>query len=476
MIGYNLLTSMFILAADPLASTNSPQPQKRESIWQANAEMAAIFKADQEARENPDKIDWEVVGREDEQRRTRTQELLTTGALNSGDDFYHAAFVFQHGSTPEDYLKAHVLATAAVAKGKAEATWIAAATLDRYLQAIGKPQVLGTQYKKDSDGGATQEPFSRALLPDTLRTVLGVPVLSKQEERRKALAESFGGRAVTMAVPKLKVVPASPVARSFKANLRPIACRSVPGAEQVLDRPNLRWLVLGEMHGTTESPEGFSDMVCLSSRSRPVTVAVEQPTSEQASIDAFIGSDGGQEARSRFLQSSIWKEPVKDGRSSEAQFRLFQRLRELRAAGQVSRVVAFAPLYEPGPAAFDPGDYENTMAGTLISRAGSDGLTLVLVGNLHAQRTAVAWATPPYLPMAGYLPQDRTITLDVRWNGGSYWACTLSTECGPQTVAPSSVPTARGIILDSPSIRPYSGAFYLGMAATASSPQKELQR
>ena len=55
--------------------------------------------------------------------------------------------IFQHGTKPEDYLLAHVLATAALRKGGAPlAPGLVAATLDRYLQSIGQPQVFGTQF------------------------------------------------------------------------------------------------------------------------------------------------------------------------------------------------------------------------------------------------------------------------------------------------------------------------------------------
>lgn len=110
-----------------------------------NAEMTSIFEADQAAR-TPKNIDWSVVSAEDVLRRTRTKTLLDNGNLQSGNDYFHAAFIFQHGDGPNDYLLAHILAMIAVARGKPSAIWIASATLDRYLMSIGKPQVLGTQY------------------------------------------------------------------------------------------------------------------------------------------------------------------------------------------------------------------------------------------------------------------------------------------------------------------------------------------
>lgn len=162
--------------------------------YPTNAEMSAIFKADQDDRRTPN-IDWAVVGPADEKRRARTQTLLDAGALRSGDDFYHAAFLFQHGGTANDYLKAHLLATIAAVRGATKAVWIASATLDRYLQAIGKPQVLGTQYMIPKDGPVTQEPYDRTLISDALRQALRVPPIAMQEARRKSLSDDAATKA-----------------------------------------------------------------------------------------------------------------------------------------------------------------------------------------------------------------------------------------------------------------------------------------
>lgn len=96
--------------------------------------------------------------------------------------------MFQHGDLPDDYLKAHALAVVAAARGKSEAAWIAAATLDRYLQHIGQPQIYGTQYLRHGDSEWTQEPYRRDLLSDPLREATGVPPISKQEDRLKDMA------------------------------------------------------------------------------------------------------------------------------------------------------------------------------------------------------------------------------------------------------------------------------------------------
>lgn len=177
---------VFVRASAGEAVAQRWNPERTYRVdWErlSNPQMTAIFEADQKSRlvlGAP--IDWTVKQREDRERRAETKALLDSGKLQSGEDFYHAAFVFQHGDMPADFLLAHTLATIAMARGNRSASWIAAATLDRFLQNIGQKQVFGTQFGKAN----TQEPFDRTLLSDDLRTAMGVPVLKEQEEDRVA--------------------------------------------------------------------------------------------------------------------------------------------------------------------------------------------------------------------------------------------------------------------------------------------------
>lgn len=54
--------------------------------------------------------------------------------------------VLQHASRPEDYLLAHEFCVVALAKGEKSARWLAAATEDRFLMNLKRPQRFGTQY------------------------------------------------------------------------------------------------------------------------------------------------------------------------------------------------------------------------------------------------------------------------------------------------------------------------------------------
>ena len=152
-----------------------------------NAEMKAIFDEDQRVRASSE-IDWNVVSKTDAERRQRTRKLLADGALHTGKDYEEAAFVFQHGEAPDDYLLAHTLAMVAVSQGDPSAIWIATASLDRYLQKIGQKQVFGTQYLSDANNHWTQEPYNRDLVSDALRKQLGVPSQEIQAKQLKAYA------------------------------------------------------------------------------------------------------------------------------------------------------------------------------------------------------------------------------------------------------------------------------------------------
>ena len=160
-----------------------------------NAEMTAISDADQADRSDPAKIDWTVVGPRDEARKARTKALVDAGKLHSANDFYHAAFVFQHGSKPDDFLLAHTFSVIAAALGRKDATWIAAATLDRYLQKIGQKQIYGTQFSTKDKSPMTQEPYDRELVSDALRAALGVPPLKEQEKQRQEFEAMMKGAA-----------------------------------------------------------------------------------------------------------------------------------------------------------------------------------------------------------------------------------------------------------------------------------------
>jgi hypothetical protein len=147
-------------------------------------QMAQIAAADKADRKDSLHADWLKVRSSDSERRIATASLLREGKLHTGHDFESAALIFQHGATSDDFLLAHVLAMVAISKGQTGAVWISAATLDRYLQSIYQPQILGTQFATPDKQPTTQEPYNRSLVSDSLRGYMGVPDQAAQEAQR----------------------------------------------------------------------------------------------------------------------------------------------------------------------------------------------------------------------------------------------------------------------------------------------------
>jgi hypothetical protein len=153
--------------------------------WFGNAEIQRLVDEDQEDRAGQ-VIDWKAVGARDSQRLARTRAVLAADSLRSAQDLFNAALILQHGSRPEDYLLAHDLCVAGLARvgGRQELipslAWLAAASEDRWLWSIGRKQRFGTQMRPNTpvevDGEVT----------DALRLMYNCPTL---EAARKQAAE-----------------------------------------------------------------------------------------------------------------------------------------------------------------------------------------------------------------------------------------------------------------------------------------------
>lgn len=156
-------------------------------------ELKKLYAEDQSDR-SPSKsqnIDWEAVSVRDEQRELRVKELLRLGSLGGGTEYYHAAMILQHASTPDDYLLAHDLCVIAISKGESRAKWLAAASLDRFLISVGRPQRYGTQFRSNKSFRPPQLVAVDPSVSDTLRLELGVPVLADAKKREAEMEKAF---------------------------------------------------------------------------------------------------------------------------------------------------------------------------------------------------------------------------------------------------------------------------------------------
>jgi len=105
--------------------------------------------------------------------------MVFTDRLQTGADCYHAAMILQHGDIAEDYLLAHELCVVAIVKGEDRARWLAAASEDRFLMNIGRPQRFGTQYRSEGVGGTVRLCEVEPGVTDELRSAMDVPSLKE---------------------------------------------------------------------------------------------------------------------------------------------------------------------------------------------------------------------------------------------------------------------------------------------------------
>src|SRR5438105_5327303 len=119
-----------------------------------NKELQALYEEDQADRRAFEQLDHEQVQQvlqRDRARRQRVEELVRSEALQAREDYFHAAMVFQHGETLDDYWRAHELAKRGAELGHPNCRWLTAAAYDRWLTNQGKPQKYGTQYTSRDD-------------------------------------------------------------------------------------------------------------------------------------------------------------------------------------------------------------------------------------------------------------------------------------------------------------------------------------
>lgn len=128
-----------------------------------NREIADLYIADQQDRQGlrAGRITLDQMRYQDLERRRMVLGLHKRGMLKTADDLESAAMIFQHGDSAADFRLAFALATLAAAKSAdpTETTWMMAATWDRLMLSLDRPQWYGTQFKRDASGKEVLEPI-----------------------------------------------------------------------------------------------------------------------------------------------------------------------------------------------------------------------------------------------------------------------------------------------------------------------------
>lgn len=80
----------------------------------------------------------------DRERRNKVKAIVESGGAKVGIDYIHAAVIFQHGESLEDWWKAYQFSLKGVELGFRQ-KWLAAVAMDRWLVRQGKPLKYGNQ-------------------------------------------------------------------------------------------------------------------------------------------------------------------------------------------------------------------------------------------------------------------------------------------------------------------------------------------
>lgn len=253
--------------------------------------------------------------------------------------------------------------------------------------------------------------------------------------------------------------PLLAIAMSFSA------CGAPEGASAVID-DDRRFIVVGELHGTAEVPRAFGALVCEAATKGPVTVGLELPLRMKAQLDAFLNADSPESGLAALGGTAFFEPQFADGRTSVSMLELMESLRQLKMAGRDISIMPFQPSSRMRdlPQSF----YELEM-GYLLSQAAVErpqARVLVLVGNIHARKTAIADIPEIGLPAAAHLPASETISLYVVQQGGEAWNC--APTCGANPVPARYDAESRGVILRDYGDGAFDGVIALG--PTSASP------
>lgn len=188
-----------------------------------------------------------------------------------------------------------------------------------------------------------------------------------------------------------------------------------------------RLLVLGEYHGTRETPLLVRQLVDDYSRDgTPVVLALELPRSEDAALAAYLASEGDADAMKALRSGRYWSVigDRHDGRRSHDMLELIEAVRALRVQGRAVQVIG----YDLVVSTRGNQNRDDAMAANLrqaYAQLPGNARLLVLTGNVHAMRQRPANAPPEMQqrPMAATLADLDLYSVRLDALKGSIWGC-----------------------------------------------------
>ena len=230
-------------------------------------------------------------------------------------------------------------------------------------------------------------------------------------------------------------LPATLAAQTAPLPADTSACTAPDGWADVLAH-NPRFVVFGEGHGTNESPDFVTRLLCAEAkRGQRVLLAIEHAADQNAALQQAWA--GPREELVAALPELGWR-GRNDGVASEAMLRLVLAAHALRHNGAVIEIVAFngardeaqyrrfADLPAQGP--HEAAQAENIAEAAALAPYDR---VIVLVGNVHAQITPYSPSAdgdtfePMTMRLAAYGP---VISLNMQDAGGTSWSCRLAPD------------------------------------------------
>jgi len=182
-------------------------------------------------------------------------------------------------------------------------------------------------------------------------------------------------------------------------------------------------VVVGERHGTNEFPSLVLELAMAAAHVGRLVVAIELGIDAREPTTAYVRSAGTLAERERLLATGSWQR--RDGRASKAMFSLVDGLRRCVQAGASIGVDAFdaGPTGDPLSGSYQV-EREHLLAERLLEIR-SQGATLALTGNVHAELLPRPGAPNEFVPAAALVAEHTPlVSLEGRHAGGHSW-CSL---------------------------------------------------
>ena len=146
-----------------------------------NSELQKMYDEDQSSRMSKN-IDWSILSKQDKEREKRVYEMIKSGQIITGRDYYNSAMIFQHGNDTISSSMAVKHMKKAIELDTTIDKWLLAAAIDRDLMRRGKPQIYGTQYIKNNttNGQFVRYQIDSTKISDKERKEYNVETLAEQ--------------------------------------------------------------------------------------------------------------------------------------------------------------------------------------------------------------------------------------------------------------------------------------------------------